>query len=425
MPQQPCSILSPVQRYQAATAQPGFASDPAQQQALMALQACYQQLEQTNNSSLAARWLKPQLACQSLYIWGPVGRGKTWLMDCFYQSVLEAENQQADDKSASRRSIRLHYYRFMKSIHAQLKALQGKPDPLKHLAKSFSKKYQLLCLDEFFVSDIADAMILGRLLDYFFQFGVSIICTSNVKPELLYRNGLQRERFLPAIELIQSKMNVLHLDGAVDHRVSKLPTTIPSPSSSTQYTSYFLSDQQPLMQQQFFIFHASEIDKSTIQYQQAIQIEGRSISAEIITPHTIWFDFMALCSGPRSQNDYIALAEQFKIIYISGIPVLGGELREKKVARGTEDAIDMIAKVADRPFIAARMDDEARRLISLVDEFYDQNIQLVISAEVALEQLYCSGGLEFEFQRTHSRLIEMQSEQYQRKTINNKSDKML
>ncbi|WP_158527376.1 cell division protein ZapE [Pelagibaculum spongiae] len=416
MPQQPCSILSPVQRYQAATAQAGFASDPAQQQTLIALQTCYQQLEQNNSASLLARWRKPQLACQPLYIWGPVGRGKTWLMDCFYQSVSAAENKQTDHKTAPRRSVRLHYYRFMKSIHAQLKTLQGKPDPLKYLAKSFSKKHQLLCLDEFFVSDIADAMILGRLLDYFFQFGVTIICTSNVKPELLYRNGLQRERFLPAIELIQSEMNVLYLDGAIDHRVNKLPEAL---SLSTQYSSYFLSVQQPLMQRQFFNFHASEIDKGTIQYQQTIQIEGRSISAEIITPHAIWFDFMALCSGPRSQNDYIALAEKFKIIYISGIPVLGGELREKKVARGTEDAIDMIAKVADRPFIAARMDDEARRLISLVDELYDQNIQLVISAEVALERLYCSGGLEFEFQRTHSRLIEMQSEQYQRKTASN------
>jgi len=378
--------MSPVERYQLDLSTANFNDDKTQAAAVNVLQQSFTQLTEQNNSrTIQSLFSSKKQSPQNIYLWGKVGRGKTYLMDCFYNSLPFSKK------------YRTHFYRFMQYVHQQLAHHQGNKDPLKLVAKSIAKKAQVLCLDEFFVTDIADAMILGGLLKYLFEERVTLITTSNVEPCLLYKEGLQRDRFLPSIELIYSNMTIHHLDGKQDHRLREL----------TQTKHFYAQDDVGEMQQQFFRKNGNNIKSNT-----TLQIEGRNIDCRFVGDGCCWFEFDALCRGARSQNDYIALANEYHSVYISAVPQMGGVNVERDVARGTEDTYNINQRVADRPFNLAPGDDEARRFICLVDEFYDRSVKLVLSAHVPMMSLYVGGRVEFEFERTYSRLVEMQSEEY-------------
>jgi cell division protein ZapE len=294
-----------------------------------------------------------------VYLWGDVGRGKTFLMDLFFET-LPIENK-----------TRIHFHRMMANVHARLKALGDVEDPLDKVAADIAEHTQVLCFDEFFVSDIADAMILGRLLDSLFRRGVTLVATSNSPPAELYLAGLQRERFLPAIDLLETHTQVVHLDGDTDYRLRLLQQagTYLTPDDATavsRLTHYFL-----------------EIASGDVIEGRMLDILGRQIRTERCGKGVVWFDFAEICDGPRSQQDYIEIARWYPAVIISGIPVLDAEL-----------------------------ENQARRLVALVDEFYDRKVKLIVSAAATAESLYTGRKLEFEFQRTTSRLIEMQSRSY-------------
>ena len=294
-----------------------------------------------------------------IYLWGDVGRGKTFLMDLFFET-LPIENK-----------TRIHFHRMMANVHARLKALGNVEDPLDKVAADIAEHTQVLCFDEFFVSDIADAMILGRLLDSLFRRGVTLVATSNSPPAELYLDGLQRERFLPAIDLLETHTQVVHLDGDTDYRLRLLQQagTYLTPDGATavsRLTHYFL-----------------EIASGDVIEGRMLDILGRQIRTERCGKGVVWFDFAEICDGPRSQQDYIEIARWYPAVIISGIPVLD-----------------------------AGLENQARRLVALVDEFYDRKVKLIVSAAATAESLYTGRKLEFEFQRTTSRLIEMQSRSY-------------
>ena len=296
---------------------------------------------------------------KGLYIWGGVGRGKTFLMDLFFDS-LKVEKKK-----------RIHFHRMMHDVHERLGALGSIEDPLDTVADDIAAETQILCFDEFFVSDIADAMILGKLLDGLFRRGVTLVATSNSKPDDLYREGLQRQRFLPAIELLNKYTDVIHMDGDLDYRMRLLQKA----------GTYLTPDDDHATQKLNFFFDESAT--SQIRSDRDLDINGRNILAKKCAKGIAWFDFKALCDGPRSQSDYIELARWYPSVIVSGVPQLD-PMRE----------------------------DQARRFIALVDEFYDRNVKLIISAESRAEALYTGTKLEFEFDRTVSRLIEMQSTAY-------------
>ncbi len=397
-------MLTPKQIYQRDIKTNNYLLDPAQQEAIESLENLY-------NAVVEGR--VPD--AKSVYLWGSVGRGKSYLMDCFFLSLSDAS---AKEKVTIER---LHYYRFMQQLHRQLKAFQGEKDPLSHIAKALVARHQILCLDEFFVSDIGDAMLLGRLLKHLFAQGLVIVTTSNVEPSELYKDGLQRDRFLPAIAMLQHNLDVIHMQGKSDHRLAK-----------AVHSHYYLVEDQWFDQQNL---HTSELfnifcadgrisnrvddneDKSkgnlkSINYQVTLTIESRPIECLAVNQHQYCFSFEKIFCGPRSANDYIALANLADTLYLVNVPQMGGALKSRKVARGTEDTYNINQRVADRPFTYAKGDDEARRFISFIDEMYDQNKRVVISAFVPLSELYLGGGVVFEFERTFSRIIEMQSDSY-------------
>lgn len=346
-----------------------FAKDPAQKATIDLLDELHQRLVSINagsNSGLLSSLLArihhtPKQPEQGLYLWGGVGRGKTYLMDCFFETL------------PFERKLRVHFHRFMRRVHSDLKQLRGYPNPLEKVAKKISDEADIICFDEFFVSDITDAMLLGNLLQGLFKRGVCLIATSNIPPDKLYSNGLQRQQFLPAIALLKKHCKVVNVDGGVDHRLRKL-------EKSELYHS-------PLSQQSYnavdAIFEGLRATDALIVRNTQLRIGNRLIEVERVTSDIVWFDFSAICEGPRSQNDYIDIAMEFHAVVITGIPVLG-----------------------------ASNDDAARRFINLVDEFYDRNVKLIISAAKPLDSLYTKGNLSFEFERTKSRLMEMQSNQY-------------
>ncbi len=307
------------------------------------------------------RWLPAPAAPaqRGLYLWGGVGRGKTMLMDCFYESL-----------HFSRRE-RTHFYRFMRQVHAQLRGATRRAQPLETVAHRLAQRARVICLDEFFVSDIADAMLLAGLFEGLFRRGVTLVTTSNTPPEELYKDGLQRERFLPAIELMRKNMDVLHLDGGIDYRLRQLE----------QAPTYLDSAQDPAPAQLKRRFAALAGDSAT--GPRVLSIEGRGIAAKDTGAGMAWFEFSELCEGPRSQNDYIELAREYHTIFMSNIPVFG-----------------------------APDDDAARRFIAAIDEFYDRGVKIVVSAAAAPAALYRGERLQLEFQRASSRLIEMQTQQY-------------
>jgi cell division protein ZapE len=296
---------------------------------------------------------------KGLYIWGGVGRGKTFLMDLFFDSLTVEKKK------------RIHFHRMMHDVHARLRVLGDIEDPLDSVADNIAAETQVLCFDEFFVSDIADAMILGRLLDGLFRRGVTLITTSNSSPDDLYQDGLQRQRFLPAIELLNQKTDVIHMDSGVDYRLRLL-----------QKAGTFLTPNDEQANQKLN-FYFDESATSQIRADRELEINGRNILARKCAKGIAWFDFAELCDGPRSQSDYIELARWYPSVIVSGVPELD-PMRE----------------------------DQARRFIALVDEFYDRRVKLIISAETKAESLYAGKRLAFEFKRTVSRLIEMQSSEY-------------
>ncbi len=296
---------------------------------------------------------------QGLYIWGGVGRGKTFLMDLFFS------NLHFQDK------LRLHFHRFMEQAHKMLKNYRDQPDPLKLVAKEFSDKAKVLCFDEFFVNDIGDAMILAGLLEGLFENNVALIATSNVEPSLLYKDGLQRERFLPTIELLQQHTKIIHLDGEIDHRFEFL-------QKNDLYNSPIDVDSHDWLEHSFLNLATERSNESW----EKLKINDREIQSIRHAEGIAWFDFKELCDGPRNASDYIAIAREFNTVLLSHVPIFNGK------------------------------DDQARRFITLIDEFYDRNVKLILSAEATPDKLYIGSRLSAEFERTSSRLIEMQSHEY-------------
>ncbi len=358
-------------------------NDATQQAALNALEEVYQQFREV-------RFKRKSI--KGIYLWGKVGRGKTCLMDLFYASM------------PPEKILRLHFHHFMASIHHQLASHSGQTNPLKHIAKSISKRCHILCFDELFVSDIGDAMLLGKLLQYLFEFKVTLISTSNIAAENLYEDGLQRERFLPAIQAILDNTQSIHLSGLKDHRERTLHTEqIYFVHTNEKDLNKYLLDKLQLE------FSASSLISETIL--------GRDIPCIARNKTSICFEFSSLCEGPRSHLDYIKLANRYKTILLLDVPPLSGKSYEHIKARGTEDGSIGSGLIGEREVVLASMDDATRRFIALIDELYDQKVVLFLSSSSPLEELYIEGSLTFEFERTRSRLIEMASSEYQQLSI--------
>jgi cell division protein ZapE len=303
---------------------------------------------------------KPQ---RGLYLWGGVGRGKTLLMDLFFATLERAH--------AAPRAERSHFYHFMRQVHADLRSVKHRTQPLEAVAERLAKRARIICLDELFVADIADAMILGGLFDGLFRRGVTLVATSNLAPQDLYKDGLQRQRFLPAIDLLNAHMEVLHLDGGVDYRLRQL-------EQAPTYLDAKLPETPQALRRRF-----AALAGGTAAGPTTLIIEGRALHTLGSGPGMVWFDFAELCEGPRSQNDYIELARLYHTVFISNIP---------EFTWAVEDA--------------------ARRFIMLIDEFYDCGVKIVVSAQAPPADLYRGERLELEFQRAASRLVEMQTQHY-------------
>lgn len=331
--------------------------DDAQLAIMEALDSLAKQLEPTSFITRFKHRLFGQL--KGLYIWGGVGRGKTMLMDYFYESLTNTPKQ------------RLHFHRFMLMVHESLTERQGQRSPLKAIAKEVASKTKVLCFDEFYVSDIADAMILANLFEALFKAGVLLVATSNVEPKQLYRNGLQRNKFLPTIELIERHTQVLFMGDGEDYRLRTL--------MQAQIYHTPLDDKAEQILGQTF----AKLCPESAFNQQALIIEHRSIPVINIADGIVWFDFEHLCGGPRSVKEFIEIARMYNTVLVSNVPVLD----------------------------SAR-DDAAKRFVIMVDEFYERQVKLIMSAQVGIEQLYQGRLLKFEFERTKSRLIEMQSQAY-------------
>lgn len=378
---------SPLAIYQAQIGA-GLIEDPAQVQAILALDKLYQQIiVQTNPQSL-----------KGLYLWGDVGRGKTFLMDLFFDALPQQGK------------LRLHFHRFMARVHQALKQHAGQRDPLKLIAKNLAQECKVLCFDEFFVSDIGDAMILAGLFESLFAQGVVLVATSNIPIERLYENGLARHRFLPCIAQLLAHTQMLHLNGEQDHRLHTLNNDEPS-AEAIAATSKNIGLTDTLNFEAIFttLTHGAPVlEASTLRVCQR-DIPVVRATAEDQQPSVVWFDFHALCDGPRSQLDYIEIASRFKVLMLSNVPRLGGEVKGWIRARGTEDGTgdNQAATTGERQLSYAANDDPARRFISLIDELYDQGVRLYLSCDVPLSELYQGGALSFEFRRTYSRLIEM------------------
>ncbi len=356
------SQLTPWQHYQQDLTREDFSHDPAQEQAVKALQRVYDELQRPQKSGWR-NWFSREKnsKVQGLYLWGGVGRGKTYLMDTFFDAL------------PGEQKLRAHFHRFMHRIHRELDELKGTRDPLLVIAKQMAQQYRVICFDEFFVSDITDAMLLGTLFEALFKEGVVLVATSNIVPDDLYKNGLQRARFLPAIAEIKANCQVLNVDSGIDYRLRTL--------EQAEIYHHPLDETAECNLQRYFTQLASESEVS----ETPLEIDGRSIVIRKQAQGVLLADFRALCDGPRSQRDYMELAQLFHTVLLSGLEQMGAQQTG---------------------------DDIARRFLALVDEFYERHVKLIISAEVPLEQIYTDGQLSFEFRRCRSRLIEMQSRDY-------------
>ena len=365
--------------------------DPSQLQAINALDVLFGQLSQQKNKSIQPT--------KGLYLWGDVGRGKTFLMDLFYD-CLPNEGK-----------LRLHFHRFMARIHHDLEAQSGHENPLMLVAENLAKECRILCFDEFFVSDIGDAMILAGLFECLFKQGVVLVATSNIPIDRLYENGLARHKFLPCIALLQQHTLTLHLAGEQDHRLHQLHSE--QSESAFIAASKYMGDTVNMDFPTIFAdlmtaFNLAKMNTSSIEICHR-DISVISVTESHISNSIVWFDFYALCEGPRSQLDYMEIASSFNTVMLSGVPQLGGQVRGWIKARGTEDGIgdNQATATGERILSYGVNDDMARRFISLIDELYDQKVRLFLSSDVPIAELYLEGALMFEFRRTYSRLIEM------------------
>ncbi len=380
---------SPQELYQQAVASGQVNDDASQQSTLIALQMLFQRLQNdpTHLDTPPSQFL-------GLYIWGKVGRGKTFLMDTFVKSI------------GTGKCLRQHFHHFMQDIHGRLTQLEGVKDPLKQIARELAEQYKVLCFDEFFVNDIGDAMLLGRLMMFIFEENMQVVATSNTEPQALYKDGLQRDSFIPAIKAIEKNLQIIHMAGPQDHRERPLDAV----------KNYFLTSESN-------DFGLQEIAKEfslklqDMNHYGMLDILGREIIYLDRQGQKIAFDFQALCMGPRSHFDYIEIAKQFNTVIVSNVPCLGGDAVERIKARGTEDGSVGSGSTGQRQVLLAPMDDGARRFIALVDEFYDQKVRLYVACDVPLDELYTQGSLSFQFERTRSRLIEMGSRQYMDLTL--------
>ena len=362
---------SPRAAYQHAIAQQGFVADEAQRRAVEALQACHEALHQGRSP------------ITGVYLWGPVGRGKTWLMDQFYQSLRVPARRQ-------------HFHHFMGWVHQRSFQLTGVQDPLQALARELAHEVRVLCFDELFVNDIGDAIILGRLFQVMFEEGVVMVCTSNQPPDQLYAGGFNRERFLPAIAAIQQHMQVVAVDGAEDHRLH--------PGQGVQ--RYWVKRPDALAE----VF--TQLTAGQAMRSGPVSVGYRSIVAVQSSDSVLWCRYADLCEQPLAAMDFMQLCDRFNAILLGEVPDLSAQKRPGRIARGTEDGAQRV-EAGDRelPELSVH-DDSVRRFIALVDECYDRKVPLFIDAEVPLECLYTEGYLEFAFRRTLSRLQEMQLQRF-------------
>ncbi len=341
----------------------GFTPDKAQRAAIARLERLRRDLAEAAAAPLGKRLLRGLTSNgdipQGVYLWGGVGRGKTWLMDLFFASLTMAGKR------------RTHFYRFMQEVHGDLKRLKGMQAPLEGVADKIAKKARVICFDELFVSDIADAMILAGLLSALMKRGVALVFTSNVKPKDLYKNGLQRDRFVPTIALLEKHCEVVAVDGGVDYRLRQLtaaPIYLPTGAPDTPQKLLELFD---------------DLSDEDVETGGDVTVNHRKIKVVRESENVIWFEFAALCEGPRSPADYVAIASEYQSVIVANVPVFGMDA-----------------------------DNAARRFISVIDEFYDRGVNVILSAAAAPAELYKGEKLKFEFQRTSSRLSEMQSEEY-------------
>lgn len=349
----------PIAIYESLLTHGDYKVDPAQRRAIEELDRIWLELTAHPVSGwwTRIRGRRPE-PVTGLYLWGGVGRGKTWLMDMFYDSLPE------------KNKLRIHFHRFMARIHAALNNRQSTRDPLAGIAREWASQYRVLCFDEFFVADIADAMLLGGLLQALFAEGVTLIATSNVAPDDLYRDGLQRAKFLPAIEAIKKHSLSLHVDGDRDFRLRLL-------QRSEIYLQPLNTHAETSLKQAFESMSAGcSLDTS-------LEINNRTLNARQRGDGIIWFSFEELCDQPTGTADYIEIARAFNTVLLSGVPLM-----DESNA------------------------DATRRFINLIDEFYDRNVKMLISAARPVNMLYSGSRLAFEFQRTVSRLSEMQSNEY-------------
>ena len=358
--------MTPIRRYNDDISRQLVDFDRSQKVVVEAFDALYQRLVQDDSNqnrlmSSLKKWVGVNSTKRGIYLWGGVGRGKTYLMDLFYECLPFPDKR------------RVHFHRFMLSIHEELECLQGVRNPMNRIAAGIADNTKVLCVDEFFVLDIGDAMLLSGLLEGLLTKGVVFVATSNTHPDSLYADGLQRDSFLPAIKIIKKFTDVIELSGASDYRLRSL----------TKATLYHSPHNEDSEQHLYASFVELAPYSGNIKKNELIQVKGRSINALYRSDDVIWFDFEILCSSPRGALDYIELARTYHAIVLSKVP----QLSEKN-------------------------EDKARRFIVLIDELYDRRVKLIISADVAIIDIYKGDRLKFEFDRTKSRLIEMQSLDY-------------
>ena len=363
--------MTPTERYRADVASGKIKRDPEQARVIEILSGLFDDLQKRVEPHQQS-WLQrltsavrergnPPAQLRGIYLWGGVGRGKTYLMDLFFTSV-EAPLK-----------IRTNFHRFMQDIHSRLADLQGMIDPLEAIADELAERATLICFDEFYVSDIGDAMLLGRLLTALLDRSVVFVATSNVPPEGLYKNGLQRDKFLPAIAAIKSHNKIIKVDSAQDYRLERL-----------SLAELYLSPLSPTVEEKLRTSFCGLVnDTEAIQENVVLTLLGRELKTILLAEDLVWFTFEELCGGARSAFDYVELAKLFRTVFLSGVPILEEEIN-----------------------------DSARRFISLVDELYDRRVQLIMAAEVDVVCLYRGQSLAFEFERTRSRLMEMRSLEY-------------
>ena len=362
-------VMTPLEKYQQDLNQEGFMHDSAQQNAVEHLDDLYRRFLELKapQAPIKKSWKRffkmdePQKIVpeKGLYFWGGVGRGKTYLVDTFYDAL------------PTERKMRVHFHRFMQRVHDELGELKQQSDPLLIVADKFKQETDIICFDEFFVSDITDAMILATLLEALFERGIALVATSNIEPHNLYRNGLQRARFLPAIALIEAHCDIVNVDSGIDYRLRTL--------EQAEIFHFPLDAKAENNMKMYFEKLTSESEYKA----KTIEINHRQLEVKAEGDGVVHFDFDSLCESARSQHDYIEISRLYHTVLLSNVKVMG-ELN----------------------------DDAARRFIAMVDEFYERNVKLIISAEVDLAAIYEKGRLTFEFKRCQSRLVEMQSHEY-------------